>query len=228
MPIVFPHPNEATPEGLVAVGGNLEATTLIEAYSQGIFPWPIGENYPLTWFSPDPRGILFLEKLHLPHSLDKFMKKTNYKVFFNRDFESVIHQCSISPHRKDGQKTWILPELQTAYTDLFKQGHAFCVEVEYDGELAGGLYGVNLGWSIAGESMFYLKDNASKIALYELGLKLKEKGIIWLDTQMVTEVTELLGAHNISRNDFLALLDKAKEKKGEVLNFPSPNHFIFS
>ncbi len=228
MPIIFPNPNEATPEGLLAVGGNLETETLIEAYSQGIFPWPIGENYPLTWFSPDPRGVIFLDHLHLPHSLEKFIKKTNYKVFFNRNFETVIKECALSPHRKDGQKTWILPEMQKAYIDLFKMGYAFCVEVDYEGELAGGLYGVNLGWCLAGESMFYKKDNGSKIALFELCLMLKSKGLLWLDTQMVTEVTELLGAQNISRNNFLDLLAKAREKKGEVLNFPSPNHYLFN
>jgi len=170
MPLLFPDPKTASAEGLLAVGGNLNPETLIEAYSQGVFPWPLGKDYPLTWFSPNPRGVLFLKDFHLSKGLQKFIKKTNFKVYFNRNFERVIHECATSSHRKEDNKTWILPEMIKAYTQLHELGYAFSVEVEYDGLLAGGLYGVNLAYAVAGESMFYLLDNGSKIALMSLVL----------------------------------------------------------
>lgn len=226
MPNRFPHPSLASPEGLLAIGGDLDSETLIEAYSEGIFPWPLGEEYPLTWFSPDPRGILFFNELHIPHSLEKFIKKKSYTVHFNRNFSRVIEECAKSPHRKDGQKTWILPQMQKAYQKLHKEGFAFSVEIDYEGELAGGLYGVNLGFAIAGESMFYLQENGSKLALISLVKHLQTKNINWIDTQMVTEVTELLGARNISRDDFLFLINQAKEGK-IVKSDKTPNQLIF-
>lgn len=226
MTIIFPPPSDATPEGLLAIGGNLEVETLLEAYSKGIYPWPLGEEFPLTWFSPDPRGILFFNELHLPQSLEKFMKKTPFSIHFNRNFAKVIDHCAQSPHRKNHQKTWILPEMQKAYIKLHEAGYAFSVEVDYEGELAGGLYGVNLGYALAGESMFYLKENASKIALYELCKHAQSRGLEWIDTQMVTDVTELLGAKNIPRTQFLKLLEESQQKKGEA--FTSPNKLIFN
>lgn len=226
MPNRFPHPSLASPEGLLAIGGDLDSETLIEAYSEGIFPWPLGEEYPLTWFSPDPRGMLFLNELHIPHSLEKFIRKTSYSVHFNRNFSRVIEECAKSPHRKDGQKTWILPQMQKAYQDLHRAGFAFSVEIDYDEELAGGLYGVNLGYAIAGESMFYLKENGSKLALISLVKHLQTQNIQWVDTQMVTEVTELLGARNISRDDFLERLNQAKKQYSQGENI-SPNQIIF-
>lgn len=224
MPNHFPPPETASPEGLLAIGGNLECSTLIEAYSQGVFPWPLGENYPLTWFSPDPRGIIFFNKLHIPHSLKKFIKKNPYTVHFNRNFNLVIDLCAKS--NRKGHKTWILPEMQNAYINLHKAGYAFSVEVDYQGELAGGLYGVNLGFALAGESMFYLKKNASKLALISLIQHLKNKNIHWLDTQMVTDVTAALGAENISRREFLILLKEAKENHILKAGF-TPNQIIF-
>jgi leucyl/phenylalanyl-tRNA--protein transferase len=205
--IVFPPVENATADGLVAVGGDLEVDTLITAYHHGIFPWPVSLDFPLAWFSPDPRGILELDELHLSKSFTKFLKKNPYQVTFNQAFEEVIGLCART-FRKDQPSTWITPDIIHGYEKLFKQELAYSVEVWEDKELVAGLYGVCMGDFVSGESMFTKEDNASKYALYSLILKLKEKGIHWLDTQMVTPVVEGFGGKYISRPEFLEMLSK--------------------
>jgi len=205
--IVFPPVENATEDGLVAIGGDLEVDTLVSAYHQGIFPWPVSIDHPLAWFSPDPRGILEIKELHLSKSFSKFLKKNTYQVTFNQAFDEVINQCARTA-RKDQPSTWITQDIIHGYEKLFKQELAYSVEAWNGKELIAGVYGVCMGDFISGESMFMKEDNASKFALYSLILKLQDSGISWMDTQMVTPVVEVFGGKYISRLDFLQLLTK--------------------
>ncbi len=205
--IVFPPIEEATEDGLVAVGGDLEVDTLVAAYQQGIFPWPVSVELPLAWFSPDPRGVLFFEELHLAKSFEKFLKKSPFRVTFNERMKEVILECARVP-RKDQPGTWITPDIIHGYEKLFREGLAYSVEVWKEDELVGGLYGVSMGNFYSGESMFMKEDNASKVALWTLCQRLKERGIKFLDTQMVTTVVEQFGGRYIPREDFLDMIKK--------------------
>ena len=215
--IVFPSVDTATEDGLVAIGGDLELDTLVTAYHQGIFPWPISLDFPLAWFSPDPRGILMIDQLHLSKSFSKFLKKNPYQVTFNQAFDQVINQCART-YRKNQPSTWITPNIIQGYEKLFEHDLAYSVEVWENKELVAGLYGVCMGDFISGESMFTKEDNASKYALYSLLLKLKEKNIEWLDTQMVTPVVEGFGGKYISRPEFLQMLSEKNwtKKRNEI------------
>lgn len=205
--IVFPPVETASEEGLVAVGGDLEVDTLIEAYQKGIFPWPLStfpsnQDLPNTWFSPDPRGILEFEELHVAKSFIKFLKKTPYTVTFNKAFREVIESCAAAK-RKDQPGTWITPGIITAYTNLFDAGLAYSVDVWKENELVAGIYGVIMGEFVSGESMFTHEDNASKQGLYTLVHQLMSKNIMWLDTQMVTNVVKQFGGKYIDREEFI-------------------------
>lgn len=215
--ILFPPVETATEDGLVAVGGDLEVDTLIEAYRQGIFPWPVSLDFPLAWFSPDPRGILEVEELHIPKSFAKFLKKNTLRVTFNQAFGEVIRQCARAS-RKNQPSTWITPDIIHGYEKLFLEELAYSVEVWDEDKLVAGLYGVCMGDFVSGESMFTKATGASKLALYGLILKLKESGITWLDTQMVTSVVESFGGKYISRPEFLARLAKKDwtRKRAEI------------
>ena len=210
--IVFPPVEAANEDGLVAVGGDLETDTLCEAYRRGIFPWPVStyplnENLPHTWFSPDPRGILEFDDIHVSRSFEKFLKKSTYKVTFNKSFSMVISLCAQTP-RRDQPGTWITPQIMNAYTKLFHENKAYSVEV-WDGQrLIAGLYGVIMGEFVSGESMFTLEDNASKQGFYTLLLHLNDKGLKWIDTQMVTEIVKQFGGKYIPRPEFLARLEQ--------------------
>ncbi len=205
--IVFPPIDDATEDGLVAVGGDLEVDTLVEAYRQGIFPWPISVEFPLAWFSPDPRGVIFLDELHLPRSFEKFLKKNPFKVTFNQKMKEVILECARVP-RKNQPGTWITPDIIKGYEKLHQEGLAYSVEVWNEDTLAGGLYGVTMGEFCSGESMFMKEDNASKVALWTLLQHLKAKGLRFLDTQMVTPVVEQFGGKYIEREEFLDMLEE--------------------
>lgn len=215
--IQFPPVETANEDGLVAVGGDLEMDTLLEAYRRGIFPWPLS-TYPMnidlpnTWFSPDPRGVLDFDELHVSRSFLKFLKKTPYKVTFNQAFADVIVQCAVTK-RKDQPGTWITPDIIKAYINLFNHDYAYSVEVWKEDKLVAGLYGVIMGEFISGESMFTHEDNASKQALYTLVHHLQEKDIRFLDTQMVTEVVRQFGGKYIARKDFLRRLDELDWKR---------------
>lgn len=205
--VVFPPVEEATEDGLVAIGGDLEVDTLVTAYQQGIFPWPVSIDLPLAWFSPNPRGILEFDELHVSKSFAKFLKRNTFQVTFNQAFDEVIRQCARA-HRKNQPSTWITPDIIHGYEKLFKRELAYSVEVWNDKELVAGLYGVCMGDFVSGESMFTKEDSASKFALYSLILHLKDKGITWLDTQMVTSVVEGFGGKYISRPEFLQRIQK--------------------
>ncbi|MCK5884242.1 MAG: leucyl/phenylalanyl-tRNA--protein transferase [Bacteriovoracaceae bacterium] len=209
MPIIFPPVDEATDEGLVAIGGELNAETLLEAYRNGIFPWPISSNYPLTWFSPNPRGVLFVENLHVGRSLKKVIKKSLFEIKFNSDFEEIITCCQNADNRVDQTDTWITNQMKNGYIELNNSGHCFCVGAYLDGKLVGGIYGVHIDTYFAGESMFYSEPNASKVCLVSLIDYIQKNGASWLDTQMVTPTTEAVGAIEIDRTDFISLLKKS-------------------
>lgn len=215
--VVFPPVESATEDGLVAVGGDLEVDTLFAAYQQGIFPWPISVDLPLAWFSPNPRGVLDISEIHVSKSFTKFLKKNTYQVTFNQAFDEVITQCA-RMYRKNQPSTWITPDIIHGYENLFKRQLAYSVEVWDDEILVGGLYGVCMGNFVSGESMFSKVDNASKYALYALLLRLKDKGIDFLDTQMVTSVVEGFGGKYISRPDFLARIKQKDwtKKRDEI------------
>lgn len=202
----FPPVDSADEHGLVALGGDLELDSLLLAYSQGIFPWPISEEYPLAWFSPDPRGILAFDKLHLSKSFRKFLKHNPYEIKFNTNFEAVIMNCA-RVLRADQSSTWITDEIINAYIELHKNGFAYSVETYLEDRLVGGVYGVCINRFYSGESMFHLEDNASKVALVSLMYMLKQRDIGWIDTQMVTPVVKALGGLEIERDMFLKMLE---------------------
>jgi len=215
MPIVqFPNPRKSTSEGIVALGGDLEPESLLLAYSQGIFPWPMPE-IPLAWFCPPRRAILEWKRLHIPRSLLRSRKKKAFRITIDRNFEGVIQECASIP-RPEQEGTWITQEIQAAYVKLFKLGHAHSVEVWNGDRLVGGLYGVDGGGIFAGESMFHRESDASKLAILFLMEHLHERGLDWLDIQMLTPHMKALGARTLSRDHFLNLLDETRSLRLKI------------
>jgi leucyl/phenylalanyl-tRNA--protein transferase len=188
------------PNGLLAIGGDLSTERLLNAYRQGIFPW-FSPGDPLMWWSPHPRMVMFPDELHISRSLQKRLKKPDYKISFNTDFRQVMSTCATVP--RDGQAgTWIVPEMIEAYCELHTLGYAHSVEVWQGEALVGGLYGVALGRVFFAESMFHLVPNASKIALITLVRQLQGLGIAMMDCQLHTPHLASLGAREISRDEF--------------------------
>lgn len=202
----FPDIAYTSEEGLLAVGGSLTQSRLMEAYSKGIFPW-YDESQPILWWCPDPRMVLFPQKLKVSKSMKQLLKKEAFKVTYNEAFESVIENCA-AIKRKGQLGTWITPEMKQAYTGLHKKGIAQSVEVWEDGKIVGGLYGIYLKNKkvFCGESMFARVSNASKYGFISLVRKLQEKGVELIDCQVHTDHLESLGAEEISRNEFLKFL----------------------
>lgn len=192
--------------GLVAVGGDLSVPRLLLAYRSGLFPWTAD---PVTWWSPDPRGIFELDGFHIPRSLARTLRKAPFTVTFDQAFRETITACAQA--RRPGG--WISAEFIDAYTALHEAGHAHSVECWQDGNLVGGVYGVAVGGLFAGESMFHRVNDASKVALCHLVSRLRERGFTLFDTQMVTAVTRQLGAIEVSRSDYLARLGDALKRE---------------
>ncbi|MDR3607651.1 MAG: leucyl/phenylalanyl-tRNA--protein transferase [Oligoflexia bacterium] len=215
MPVTqFPDPREADSDGLVAVGGDLEPETLILAYRSGIFPWPMGRG-PLPWCSPDPRAILEFERLHVPRSLKKSLGRAHgqRRLAFTVDqaFDAVIRACAKVP--RPGQSgTWITPRMLKAYGEFHRRGYAHSIEVWEENELIGGVYGVDVDGVFAGESMFHLKPNASKLGLLFLIDHLRAAGARWMDIQMLTPHMKALGAREIPRDEFLDRLALERQR----------------
>ena len=195
-------------DGLVYIGGNLRVETLVQAYSAGIFPWPLEEVYPLFWFCPQPRGVLDFSALHVPRSLSKLRRKGTYRFTFNQAFSRVMAECAKQP-RPGQEGTWIIPSMFQAYEDFHRAGYAHSIECWREDVLVGGLYGVFVKGVFAGESMFHLEPNTSKLCLVEIAETLKARGYRWMDIQMITPVTEQLGGRYISRQEFLTRLREA-------------------
>jgi leucyl/phenylalanyl-tRNA--protein transferase len=208
----FPPVETASPDGVLAMGGDLEVPSLLLAYSQGIFPWP-HDGYPLLWFSPPQRMILEFSDLHIPHRLTRDLKKNIFSFAVDQNFSGVIRNCAEGIKRKE-RETWITDEVIAAYTELHRQGYAHSFEAYHDEELVGGLYGVSLGAMFCAESMFYLKSGASKAALLYAVNFLKAHGATWLDVQMPSPLLKILGAQEVERSLFL-------EKLREALNHES-------
>jgi leucyl/phenylalanyl-tRNA--protein transferase len=200
----FPDPSTANDEGLVAIGGDLTAARLRLAYRSGIFPWTVN---PITWWSPDPRGIFELERFHVPRSLVKFLRQQPFEISRDRAFRQVMEACA-APAAGRGE-TWVTPEFIAAYSTLHEQGDAHSVECWRGDELVGGIYGVSLGGFFAGESMFHRAPNASKVALHHLVEHVRARGFTLFDIQMITPATHQLGAMEISREEYLHRLELA-------------------
>lgn len=205
----FPDPRQAGPEGLVAVGGDFEPITLISAYRQGIFPWPVPQE-TYAWFSPDPRGVLFFEELHLSRRFREELKKPPFRLSFDEAFPRVIRACAHVPRPGQGG-TWITDELVEAYLELHSLGHAHSCEAWDGTRLVGGIYGVEFDGCFAGESMFFSESGASKHALVHLVRHLAAQGAPWMDIQMVTPHLATFGAREIPREDYLQLLARTRD-----------------
>ena len=215
----FPPPENAKHESIIAWGGNLSPGMLLSAYEQGIFPW-YSDDCPVIWHSPDPRFILFPEKFHVSSSMKKVLRQENFSLSFDRDFPGVIGACS-EIERPNQEGTWITDDMVRAYTELHRLGWAHSAEAWSQGELSkspegevsrvlsGGCYGIRLGNVFFGESMFHRKPNASKAAFITLARFLFDDGVRFIDCQQPTRYLASLGAEEISRNEFLALLREA-------------------
>ncbi len=203
----FPPLSEALtmPNGLLAIGGCLSTKRLLNAYRHGVFPWNSPEE-PILWWSPDPRLVLFPEKLAVSRSLDKTLRKQKYRVTLDSAFGEVVMACA--KPRKDGLGTWITEGIYQAYTELHHLGFAHSAEAWLDGSLVGGIYGVAIGRVFFGESMFYYETDASKVAFVNLVKQLKSWGYQAIDCQVSTGHLKSFGAEEIPRDDFKKLLDK--------------------
>ena len=206
----FPPVDLASPEGLLAIGGDLRAERLLEAYRHGIFPW-YNPGQPILWWSPDPRAVLFPPQVRISRSLRKILRRNIFEVTLDTDFLRVIHSCA-QPRAQGAGGTWINSEMIEAYGVLHEQGLAHSVECVRDGNLVGGLYGVALGGAFFGESMFSQETDASKVAFVYLARQLQRWGYHFIDCQLPTDHLFSLGAETMRRQDFMGLLDKASKQ----------------
>ncbi len=200
----FPDPRAADAEGLVAVGGDLTVPRLLAAYRAGVFPWTVK---PITWWSPNPRGIFELDGFHVSRSLARVVRQGIFQITIDRAFRDVMQACAAPGPGRGGN--WISKEFIEAYTELHRQGHAHSLECWLDGALAGGIYGVAVGGLFAGESMFHRASNASKVALYHLIEHLRARNFGLFDIQMLTPITSRLGGIEIPREEYLRRLAEA-------------------
>lgn len=210
--LVFPPPEGASEEGVVAVGGDLRPERLVLAYAQGIFPWP-HEGLPLLWFSPDPRFVIDLHEVHVGRSLRKRARHCPFELRADTAFEQVIDGCAQTP-RPDQPGTWITREIRDAYLSLHAQGIAHCIEAWEGEQLVGGLYGIALGGMFCGESMFALRDDASKLCTVSLLGNLRARGFAMVDCQVYTDHLARFGAQQWPRASFLKTLREAVSTPG--------------
>jgi leucyl/phenylalanyl-tRNA--protein transferase len=237
----FPPPTSTTPEGLLCIGGQLTPQWLLDAYSHGIFPWPMWEDEPVAWWSPDPRAIIGLDGLRVSRRLQRTIRSGKFCVTLDQDFAGVIRGCATAGNRTNN--TWLTPAMIEAYCRMHTLGHAHSVEVwstlplppeEGRGEgaldlsphegthtpnlspkarrkLVGGTYGIAIGGLFAAESMFHFERDASKVALVHLVFHLAARGYQLLDVQQLTPHTESMGAENLPRDEYLRRLARAIE-----------------
>lgn len=204
---LFPDPQLASPEGLLAIGGKLDTPWLLAAYQRGIFPW-FGDGDPILWWSPDPRCVLRPTELHVQRRTERTLRQGAFVFSFDRDFEGVMRACAEVP-RPGQEGTWITESMIEAYVGLHKDGYAHSLEVWQDDQLVGGLYGVSLGRVFFAESMFRRVDEASKLAVIVLTRTLSREGFELIDVQMDTPHLLRWGAQNIPRKDYLTQLSRA-------------------
>lgn len=208
--IAFPPPHYATREGLLAVGGDLSRERLLLAYRMGIFPW-YAEDEPILWWSPDPRLVLYPTELHVSKTLKKILKQDRFTVTMDAAFEPVIRACART-RQEQGEGTWIVDEMITAFVKLHRAGYAHSVETWQEERLIGGLYGVSLGKAFFGESMFSISSNASSVALVTLVRFLRALKFDFVDCQVTTAHLMRFGARQVPRARFLKQLRKALTK----------------
>ena len=208
--IQFPDPRTASPEGIVAIGGDLHPESVLAAYRRGIFPWPV-EKLPLLWFCPAERGVLDFAALHLPRSLRRARRQSTLRCTIDHAFEAVIRGCANTP-RPGQQGTWITPAVVQAYVRLADLGIAHSVEAWAGETLVGGLYGVDVDGAFAAESMFHHRPNASKLALLHLIDHLRARGLDWIDVQTLTPHMARLGARLAGRDEFLQRLEGTRAR----------------
>lgn len=209
---IFPDPELARSDGLLAVGGDLHPARLLLGYHMGIFPW-YSAGMPILWHSPDPRFVLFTDQLHVGRSLKKVVRKRRFELKLDSAFEQVIEACGATP--RPGQRgTWITEEMKDAYVRLFRRGFAHSAEAWLDGELVGGLYGVSIGRMYFGESMFSWVNDASKVAFLGLVRQLEAWDYDLLDSQVYTDHLARFGAREIPRREYLKLLRERADLPG--------------
>ncbi len=206
--IEFPDVELASPDGILAIGGDLSPERLLLAYRNGIFPW-YSEGEPIVWYSPEKRMVLFPGELKVSKSMKQLIRRGTYHITWNENFVEVIKACQESP-RKDQDGTWITEEMRLAYIRLHEMGHAKSVEVWREEELVGGLYGIDLGHVFCGESMFSREANTSKLAFIHLAEKLEKENYRLIDCQVYTAHLASLGAREIPRMEFTKLLKDLK------------------
>ena len=214
---IFPPPDQADENGIVAVSREIHPEMLTDSYSHGIFPWPFGEEYDfIPWCAPLKRGIIPLEEFHVPASFLREMKKLDFSLRVDSDFPAVIKACAAAA-RPEQEGTWITSQIIDAYCLFHKMGYAHSFET-YDssGNLIGGLYGISVGRIFCGESMFYKVSGASKFAFVKMVEVLKTLGVVLIDTQMVTNATAAFGAREIPSAQYIRLL---KKYGGKPLDF---------
>ncbi|MDT8446670.1 MAG: leucyl/phenylalanyl-tRNA--protein transferase [bacterium] len=208
---LFPHPEEAETEGILAVGGGLEPERLLLAYQMGIFPW-YDHNTPILWWSPDPRLLIYPKEVHVSKTLKRVLRSGKFRVSFDQAFGQVIEACAVT--KREGQEgTWILDEMVEAYTELHRQGYAHSVECWEEGVLVGGLYGISIGAAFFGESMFSHRPDASKTALVYLCAQLDAWNFELVDCQVPTDHLKRMGAIEVPRRLFLEQLGQALQQE---------------
>jgi len=211
--MAFPSPELALeePDGLLAAGGDLSPERLLSAYRQGIFPW-FNEGDPILWWCPSERAVLQPGQLHTSRSLRKKLRRGDFQVSFDRDFDAVINACAAP--RSYQQETWIIASMRAAYNRLHQLGHAHSVEVWQDQQLVGGLYGIAIGRCFFGESMFSRTTDASKAAFNYLACQLFDWGYGFVDCQLPTDHLSSMGVATLERAEFLQLLAKNIDQPG--------------
>lgn len=208
----FPHHSKAAPDGMLAIGGDLSVPRLLEAYKRGIFPW-FNEDDPPLWWCPDPRCVIFPKEIKVSKTMRQLFTRQHFKVTYDQAFDVIIACCQ-NTKRKGQHDTWITVEFIKAYTELHKMGLVHSVEVWHEDKIVGGLYGVSLGRSFFGESMFSRMPNASKFALISLAQDLDRLGFDLIDCQMPTEHLFSMGAREIPREEFMQILEESIQKEG--------------
>lgn len=209
--LIFPDPELANPDGIIALGGDLSAERILLAYENGIFPW-FSSNEPILWWSPNPRMVLYPAKVKVSKSMKQVLRSNKFSCTFDQDFETVIRSCAKTRPKQDNVWAWLTEEMIQAYLRLHQLGFAHSVEVWQNNEIVGGLYGVSLGGVYFGESMFSKVSNSSKVGFITLVRKLEALNFGLIDCQVHTNHLESLGAEEITRTAFLAELEDELQK----------------
>lgn len=215
---MLPDPSEADESGMVGVGADLAPETLADAYRRGIFPWP-HPDVPLPWFSPDPRGVVWLDGLHVSRSLRRTLRTSGWTATVDAAFREVVGGCT---EDRGPEGTWITPAMARAYARLHDLGWARSVEVWAGDRLVGGLYGVQVGGVFTGESMFHRESDASKVAMVELVTRFRAAGGRMFDVQLTTDHLRSLGAVDLARREFLRTLRATRDDDVRMLAAERP------